>query len=96
MCEDVKSHQKCFQFHSQRVKQENEMLKSYLKASQDDVASLLDEKRTLMDTIKSLQVSPPPLKPLFLHLSHPLTEPVNFLGATRRQEIVHRLHAVLR
>ena len=36
------------------------MLKSYLKASQDDVASLLDEKRTLMDTIKSLQVSPPP------------------------------------
>lgn len=33
------------------------MLKSYLKAAQDDVETLLDEKRTLMDTIKSLQVS---------------------------------------
>lgn len=42
---------------SQRIKQENEVLKSYLKAAQDDVATLLDEKRTLMDTIRSLQVS---------------------------------------
>lgn len=41
----------------QKIKQENEILKSYLKAAQDDVATLLDEKRTLMDTIKSLQVS---------------------------------------
>jgi hypothetical protein len=40
----------------QKIKQENEILKSYLKAAQDDVATLLDEKRTLMDTIKSLQV----------------------------------------
>jgi hypothetical protein len=39
----------------QKIKQENEILKSYLKAAQDDVATLLDEKRTLMDTIKSLQ-----------------------------------------
>lgn len=43
-------------FHSQRIKQENDVLKSYLKAAQDDVGTLLDEKRTLMDTIKSLQV----------------------------------------
>lgn len=41
----------------QRIRQENEILKTYLKAAQDDVATLLDEKRTLMDTIKSLQVS---------------------------------------
>jgi hypothetical protein len=41
----------------QRIKQENEILKTYLKAAQDDVATLLDEKRTLMDTIKSLQVN---------------------------------------
>jgi hypothetical protein len=40
----------------QKIKQENEILKTYLKAAQDDVATLLDEKRTLMDTIKSLQV----------------------------------------
>lgn len=41
----------------QRVKNENDILKTYLKAAQDDVATLLDEKRTLMDTIKSLQVN---------------------------------------
>lgn len=40
----------------QKVKQENEVLKTYLKAAQDDVSMLLDEKRTLMDTIRSLQV----------------------------------------
>lgn len=40
----------------QRIKQENDILKTYLKAAQDDIATLLDEKRTLMDTIKSLQV----------------------------------------
>lgn len=40
----------------QKIKHENEILKTYLKAAQDDVATLLDEKRTLMDTIKSLQV----------------------------------------
>ena len=31
------------------------MLKNYLKAAQDDITTLLDEKRTLMATIKSLQ-----------------------------------------
>ena len=40
----------------QKIRQENDILKTYLKAAQDDVATLLDEKRTLMDTIKSLQV----------------------------------------
>lgn len=40
----------------QKVKQENEVLKTYLKAAQDDVSMLLDEKRTLLDTIRSLQV----------------------------------------
>ena len=37
--------------HSQRIKQENDVLRTYLKAAQDDVATLLDEKRTLMDWI---------------------------------------------
>lgn len=41
----------------QKIKQENDILKTYLKAAQDDVATLLDEKKTLMDTIKSLQVN---------------------------------------
>lgn len=40
----------------QKIKHENDILKTYLKAAQDDVSTLLDEKRTLMDTIKSLQV----------------------------------------
>lgn len=38
-----------------KVRQDNEMLKNYLKAAQDDITTLLDEKRTLMATIKSLQ-----------------------------------------
>ena len=42
----------------QKIKHENDILKTYLKAAQDDVSTLLDEKRTLMDTIKSLQVRP--------------------------------------
>jgi hypothetical protein len=44
-----------FYFCSVKIKQENDMLKSYLKAAQDDISTLLDEKRTLMDTIRSLQ-----------------------------------------
>lgn len=40
----------------QKIRHENDILKTYLKAAQDDVSTLLDEKRTLMDTIKSLQV----------------------------------------
>uniref|UniRef100_A0A182QQN3 Uncharacterized protein n=1 Tax=Anopheles farauti TaxID=69004 RepID=A0A182QQN3_9DIPT len=38
-----------------KVRQENEVLRTYLKAAQDDITTLLDEKRTLMATIKSLQ-----------------------------------------
>ncbi|XP_035780445.1 UHRF1-binding protein 1-like [Anopheles albimanus] len=38
-----------------KVRQENEVLRSYLKAAQDDITTLLDEKRTLMATIQSLQ-----------------------------------------
>lgn len=49
--------EKNIEISRQRIKQENDILKTYLKAAQDDVATLLDEKRTLMDTIKSLQVS---------------------------------------
>jgi hypothetical protein len=49
--------EKNMEVNRQKIKQENEILKTYLKAAQDDVATLLDEKRTLMDTIKSLQVS---------------------------------------
>lgn len=74
------------------------MLKSYLKAAQDDVETLLDEKRTLMDTIKSLQVK---LHELALKVSlrlcffSCLTESTNSNFATRCQEIVHGLHAML-
>uniref|UniRef100_A0A3F2Z136 Chorein_N domain-containing protein n=1 Tax=Anopheles minimus TaxID=112268 RepID=A0A3F2Z136_9DIPT len=38
-----------------KVRQENDVLRNYLKAAQDDITTLLDEKRTLMATIKSLQ-----------------------------------------
>lgn len=39
----------------QKVRQENEMLRTVLRLAQDDVSTLKDEKRTLMDTIRSLQ-----------------------------------------
>ncbi len=35
---------------------ETDVLKNMLKKAQDDVSVLLDEKRTLMDTVRSLQV----------------------------------------
>lgn len=38
------------------------MLKTYLKKAQDDVVTLLDEKKILLDTLRNLQVS----KPLWL------------------------------
>lgn len=38
-----------------KTRQENEILRSYLSAAQDDVTTLIEEKRTLMDTIRSLQ-----------------------------------------
>jgi hypothetical protein len=43
-------------FFRQKTKNENDSLKNHLKLAQDDVAKLLEDKRTLMDTIKSLQV----------------------------------------
>lgn len=41
-----------------RVKANNEtdILKNILKKAQDDLSVLLDEKKTLMDTVRSLQV----------------------------------------
>lgn len=42
-----------------KARQESDMLKSYLKKAQDDMALLLDEKRKLQDTVRSLQVSFP-------------------------------------
>lgn len=32
------------------------MLRSYLKKAQDDITALLDEKRRLLDTVRTLQV----------------------------------------
>lgn len=42
----------CFSIQS---KQETEVLKSCLTKAQLDISGLLDEKRTLLDTIRSLQ-----------------------------------------
>jgi len=33
------------------------VLRSYLKAAQDDISILLEEKKALLDTIRSLQVT---------------------------------------
>lgn len=38
------------------MKQESDMLRSYLKKAQDDITALLDEKRKLLDTVRTLQV----------------------------------------
>ncbi|XP_055916204.1 bridge-like lipid transfer protein family member 3B isoform X6 [Eupeodes corollae] len=40
----------------QKAKQENDVLRTYLKAAQDDITILLDEKKALLDTIRSLQL----------------------------------------
>ncbi|KAH8329538.1 hypothetical protein KR074_012549, partial [Drosophila pseudoananassae] len=40
----------------QKTKQETDVLRSYLKAAQDDISILLEEKKALLDTIRSLQV----------------------------------------
>ncbi|XP_034473082.1 UHRF1-binding protein 1-like isoform X2 [Drosophila innubila] len=42
--------------YRQRTKQETEVLRSYLKAAQDDISILLEEKKALLDTIRSLQM----------------------------------------
>lgn len=39
------------------MKQETDVLKSYLKAAQKDISGLLEEKRTLLDTVQTLQVN---------------------------------------
>lgn len=39
-----------------KTKQEADVLRSYLKAAQDDISILLEEKKALLDTIRSLQV----------------------------------------
>jgi hypothetical protein len=54
-CQKLKNFGKTF--FRQKIKTENDTLKNHLKLAQDDVAKLLEDKRTLMDTIKSLQVS---------------------------------------
>ncbi|XP_058981536.1 bridge-like lipid transfer protein family member 3B isoform X2 [Musca domestica] len=41
--------------YRQKTKQENDVLRSYLKAAQDDITILLEEKKALLDTIRSLQ-----------------------------------------
>ncbi|XP_043949934.1 UHRF1-binding protein 1-like isoform X5 [Drosophila biarmipes] len=42
--------------YRQKTKQESDVLRSYLKAAQDDISILLEEKKALLDTIRSLQV----------------------------------------
>ncbi|XP_017043755.1 UHRF1-binding protein 1 isoform X5 [Drosophila ficusphila] len=42
--------------YRQKTKQEADVLRSYLKAAQDDISILLEEKKALLDTIRSLQV----------------------------------------
>ncbi|XP_032571755.1 UHRF1-binding protein 1-like isoform X1 [Drosophila sechellia] len=39
-----------------KTKQEADVLRSYLKAAQDDISILLEEKKALLDTIRSLQL----------------------------------------
>lgn len=39
-----------------KSKEETDILKTCLKAAQDDISTLLDEKSTLIETIKALQV----------------------------------------
>ncbi|XP_037710154.1 UHRF1-binding protein 1-like isoform X5 [Drosophila subpulchrella] len=42
--------------YRQKNKQESDVLRSYLKAAQDDISILLEEKKALLDTIRSLQL----------------------------------------
>ncbi|KAM7354386.1 bridge-like lipid transfer protein family member 3B isoform 3-T3 [Cochliomyia hominivorax] len=42
--------------YRQKSKQEADVLRSYLKAAQDDITILLEEKKALLDTIRSLQL----------------------------------------
>lgn len=38
------------------MKQECDVLRNFLKKAQDDITVLLDEKRRLLDTVRTLQV----------------------------------------
>lgn len=40
-----------------KTKQENEVLKNNLKKAQDDINILLDEKKALLNTVRSLEVT---------------------------------------
>ncbi|XP_062547438.1 bridge-like lipid transfer protein family member 3B isoform X2 [Armigeres subalbatus] len=51
----LSGNEKASEANKVKFRQENEVLRTYLKAAQDDVSTLLEEKRTLMDTIRSLQ-----------------------------------------
>ncbi|GAB0089287.1 UHRF1-binding protein 1-like [Sergentomyia squamirostris] len=51
----LNSAEKTSESNQLRAKHENDVLKTYLKAAQDDITTLLDEKRTLLDTVRSLQ-----------------------------------------
>ncbi|XP_032595090.1 UHRF1-binding protein 1 isoform X3 [Drosophila grimshawi] len=42
--------------YRQKTKQETDVLRSYLKAAQDDISILLEEKKALLDTIRSMQL----------------------------------------
>ncbi|XP_033236415.1 UHRF1-binding protein 1 isoform X1 [Drosophila pseudoobscura] len=42
--------------YRQKTKQETDVLRSYLKAAQDDISILLEEKKALLDTIRALQL----------------------------------------
>ncbi|ALC39333.1 CG34126 [Drosophila busckii] len=42
--------------YRQKSKQETDVLRSYLKAAQDDISILLEEKKALLDTIRSMQL----------------------------------------
>lgn len=39
-----------------KIRQESDMLKSYLRQAQDDISILLSEKQNLLDTVRQLQV----------------------------------------
>ncbi|XP_030238597.1 UHRF1-binding protein 1-like isoform X3 [Drosophila navojoa] len=42
--------------YRQKTRQETDVLRSYLKAAQDDISILLEEKKALLDTIRSMQI----------------------------------------
>ncbi|KAH8392818.1 hypothetical protein KR215_001854, partial [Drosophila sulfurigaster] len=61
-----------------KTKQETEVLRSYLKAAQDDISILLEEKKALLDTIRSMQVRFNCLIVLRLDKNHTSTVSLSF------------------